>query len=83
MTNPGQRIVIQFKPVAGVEAPTLTELCDRVAEIVNGVLIRRPSPTGRAVFQLPASADVDRLLHEVRKLPFIEYADPDTLDRAQ
>jgi hypothetical protein len=83
VTNPVQRIVIKFKPASGAEARTLAELCDQVAEIVNGVLIRPPSATGRAVFQLKASADLDRLVQEVKKLPFVEYAEPDVLDRAQ
>ena len=80
---PVQRIVVKFSPTGDSAAHTLGELCDTVARIMNATLVRPPSHTGRAVFQVPVSSDLDRLLEDVRKLPSVEYAEPDTIDRAQ
>jgi hypothetical protein len=78
-----ERIVVKFTPASDGVAQTLSELCDVVARILNGSLVRPPSHTGRAVFKVPASSEIDRLLEDVRKLPTVEYAERDAIDRAQ
>jgi len=76
------RIVVQFRPPQE-GAATLRELCDQVAEMIQATLARPPSATGRAVFQLPPASDIGRALDDLRKLPSVEYAEPDVIDRAQ
>jgi hypothetical protein len=76
------RIVVQFRRTQE-GASTVRELCDQVAQMIQATLARPPSATGRAVFQLPTSSDVGRALDDVRKLPSVEYAEPDVIDRAQ
>ena len=78
-----QRIVVKFRPTGDSAAQTLRELCDTVARIMKATLVRAPTHTGRAVFQVPVSSDLDRLIEDVRKLPSVEYAERDTIDRAQ
>jgi hypothetical protein len=76
------RIVVKFS-ATGASSPSLAGLIDQVAALLNGTLVRPPSRTGRAVFEVPASSDVDRLIEDVSRLPSVEYAERDTIDRAQ
>jgi len=80
----GHRIVVQFKPTAeSAGARVVPELCDEIRAITSGTLVRPPTATGRAVFQIPPSSDLDQLMHRVRSLEFVGYVEPDVVDRAQ
>ena len=81
MVRAAQRIIVKFKPTRDV-AYTLQELSDQVAEMLRGTLVRPPSSTGRAVFQVRASSELDRLIEEIQELPSVEYAERDVIDRA-
>jgi hypothetical protein len=81
MVQAAQRIIVKFKPTRDDDAHTLAELCDQVAKISNGTLLRTPSSSGRAVFKVPNSSDIERLIDEVQKLPSVEYAERDVIDR--
>jgi hypothetical protein len=78
--KPGHRLIVKFKPAGG---ETLRELCQQVAQLTEGTLARQPSATGRALFDLPSSANVDHLIELIQRLPSVEYVEPDTVDRAQ
>lgn len=82
MVHDAQRIIVKFKPNREENALTLRELSDQVAEMLNGTLLRPPSSTGRAVFRVRASSDIDRLIEDIQKLPSVEYAERDVIDRA-
>ena len=81
MVHTAQRIIVKFKPTRDDAAYTLRELCDQVSKTSSGTLVRPPSHTGRAVFQVPNSSDIDRLIEEIQKLPSVEYAERDVIDR--
>ena len=81
MAQTVQRIIVKFKPTPDDAAQTLRELCDQVEKMSNGTLVRPPSSTGRAVFRVPAPADIERLIEEIQKLPSVEYAERDVIDR--
>lgn len=84
MAEPADRVIVQLKPISGTgSAPTVSELCDEIAAVTSSTLVRPPSATGRAVFQLAASSDLDRLLEQIRALDYVEYVEPDAIDRAQ
>jgi hypothetical protein len=78
-----ERIVVKFRPTGDTAADSLRELCDQVGRMTNATLVRPPSHSGRAVFQVPVSSDLDHLIEEIRKLPSVEYAEKDAVDRAQ
>jgi hypothetical protein len=82
MVHPAQRIIVKFKPTRDATAHTLRELSDQVAEMLSGTLLRPPSSTGRAVFRVRVSSELDRLIEEIQKLPSVEYAERDVIDRA-
>jgi len=81
MADAAQRIIVKFK-VTPNDAHTFRELCDEVAKITGGSLLRRPSHTGRAVFQVPATSDLAGLIEQIQKLPAVEYAEADVIDRS-
>ncbi len=81
MPNPTQRVIVKFRASPHGSPQTLRELCDQVAQVTHGVLVRQPSATGRAVFEVDAKADLDQLIQEVSKLPSVEYAERDVVDR--
>jgi hypothetical protein len=78
-----ERIVVKFRPTGDNAADSLRELCDQVATMMHATLVRPPSHTGRAVFQVPVSSHLENLIEDVRKLPSVEYAEKDAVDRAQ
>jgi len=82
MTNPTRRIIVKFKSSPELDSRALSELCDKIAGITHGFLVRPPRPIGRAVFQLDASSDLGRLIREIQQLPSVEYAEPDVIDRS-
>jgi hypothetical protein len=73
-----KRIIVKFRSAPG---GSLTELCDKVAEMTHGVLARKPSATGRAVFEVDPASDLDDLIREISGLPAVEYAEPEVVDR--
>ena len=78
--EPSNRLIVQFKPAGG---ETLRELCDQVTQLTHGTLARQPSATGRAIFVIPGSSSVDRMIELIRTLPSVEYVEADTIDQAQ
>jgi hypothetical protein len=82
MAAPAQRLIVKFRPTLGPDSPTIRQLCDRVAAMTGGTLERLPSPTGRAVFRVPASVRLDPLIRQIEQLPSVEYAERDVTDRA-
>jgi hypothetical protein len=76
------RIIVKFRLTPELDSPALLKLCDEVARLTNARLVRPPSASGRAVFQLNATTDAGALLDEVRKLPSVQYAEPETTDHA-
>lgn len=84
MINRGHRIVVKFKPTLSSDsAAALPELCHEIIAITSGTLVRPPTATGRALFQVPPSSDLDQLMEQVRRLHFVEYVERDVIDRAQ
>lgn len=81
MPDPTKRMIVKFRLPPEGSPQTIRELCDQVAKITHGILVRPPSATGRALFELDAKADIDQLIHEVSKLPTVEYAERDVIDR--
>jgi hypothetical protein len=83
-SRPGGRIVVKLRPTAIADSShALRVLCDEIAAITAGRLVRPPTPTGRAVFQLPPGSDVHRMIEQVRRLQSVEYVEPDVIDKAQ
>jgi len=82
MVHAAQRVIVKFKPTRDDTLLTLRELSDQVAKMLNGTLLRPPSSTGRAVFRVRASSELDRLIEDIQKLPSVEYAELDVIDRA-
>jgi hypothetical protein len=80
MSVPQHRLIVKFKPAGG---ETLRELCDQVTQLTQGTLARQPSATGRALFDIPRSSSVDRMIELIQALPSVEYVEPDTIDQAQ
>jgi len=81
MPNPTQRLIVKFRAPSAGSPQTVRDLCDQLAQITHGVLVREPSASGRAVFKVDAKADLDQLIQEVSKLPSVEYAERDVIDR--
>lgn len=76
-----KRIIVKFRTPPTGSSQTLKELCNKVAEITHGVLVRAPSATGRAVFELDPTSDLDHFIRDISSLPSVEYAEPDVIDR--
>ena len=81
MQNRTQRLIVKFRAPSAGSPQTVGEACDQMARITQGVLVRQPSATGRAVFAVDAKIDLGRLIQELSKLPSVEYAEPDVIDR--
>jgi hypothetical protein len=73
------RVIVKFKPPA--DNGTLEAFCKRVAQVTGGTLVRPPGATGRAVFAVETSSNLEALIQEIESLPFVEYAEPDVVDR--
>jgi hypothetical protein len=80
MAIAARRIIVQFRPVEGTSL-TLEQLCQRVASMATATLVRPPTATGRAVFMVETPSNLDALIEEIERLPFVEYAEPDVVDR--
>jgi hypothetical protein len=81
MMSRDPRIVVQFRRFSDADPETPEQLCERVVQITGGTLVRPPSATGRAVFQVKSSSNLDDLIEEIRRLPSVEYAELDVTDR--
>ncbi len=81
MPNPTQRFIVKFHASTQSSPQTIQELCDQITQIRHVVLVRHPSVTGRAVFEVDAEADFDHIIQEVSKFPSVEYAERDVIDR--
>jgi Fervidolysin N-terminal prodomain len=76
------RIIVKFKPIPRDSTATLDGLCEQVLALIPGARLVRPvSRSGRAVFQLEPTADVDALIGRLSRLDSIDYAEPDLVDR--
>ena len=74
------RIIVKFR--TALDAPERQRLCDEIARMANARLVRLPSASGRAVFQIAAGSTVGALLDEIRKLPSVEYVEPEITDHS-
>ena len=81
MSRSTRRLIVKFNPSEIGASQTLQDLCDQVAEMTHGSLVRPPSGTGRAVFEVDPELDMDQLVRQVSALPAVEYAEPDAVDR--
>ena len=81
MSRATQRVIVKFRASPYGSPQALRELCDQVAQITHGVLVRQPSATGRAVFEVDPKADLDQIIQEISNLPSVEYAERDVIDR--
>jgi hypothetical protein len=81
MTHYTKRIIVKFRPHLEGSTRTSKELCDDIVEITGGVLVRPPSATGRAVFEVGSTLDFDDLIQKISALPSVEYAEPDVIDQ--
>jgi hypothetical protein len=82
MASPAKRVIVKFKMTPELSANALGQLCDAVARVTNGRLVRPPSATGRAVFQMDSASDLNHLMAEIRKWPSVQYVEPDVIDRS-
>ena len=80
MSNAAMRVIVKFRipPESGAEA--LPQLCDAVTQRTGARLVRPPSPTGRAIFQVDPESDVISLIEHIRQLPSVEYVERDVID---
>lgn len=79
------RIIVKLKPPEGQEGiASFEDLYAGVAEAVpGGDLVQAPSPTGRVVLSVDASADIPALAQELSSRDDVEWAEPDVVDSAQ
>ena len=82
MADLSGRIIVKFQLTPKLTAEALAGLCETVARRINGRLVRGPSATGRAVFQIHPADDIDRLLREIGDMPAVQYAEVDSSDRS-
>ena len=83
MDNQSKRIIVKFKPIPRGSSATLDGLCQQVLALIPGSRLVRPvSRSGRAVFQLGPTADVDASIGQLSRLDSIDYAEPDVVDRS-
>jgi hypothetical protein len=83
MSEHVNRIVVKFEPIPQGSDASLEGLIEEIRAVIpNGVLIRPPSASGRAVFSVDPTIDVVQLANELSQHEGIEYAEPDIVDSA-
>lgn len=81
MSDDVSRIIVKFRVTPEVDSHALRQLCDDVVRRWNAQLVRPPSATGRALFQVNANSDIGAVIDEIRKLPSVLYVEPEITDR--
>lgn len=76
------RIIVKFRTAPELDAKALQRLCDEIARLANASLVRPPSASGRAVFQVAAQSTAGALLDEIRRLPFVQYVEREVTDHS-
>ena len=72
------------KPGTADAPRTLEDVArDVCAALPGGRLVRGPGATGRAVFSVEAQTDLGRLADEVSRRADVDWAETDSIDRAQ
>jgi hypothetical protein len=82
MSNAATRVVVKFKVTPDLDGDGLRRICDLITERTNARLVRPPSRTGRALFQIDDASDLTSVLEQVRTLPSVEYVEPDIIDHS-
>ena len=76
------RVIVKFKVTPDLDADGLRRLCDMVTQRTRARLVRPPSHTGRALFQIDGSSELTSIFEQLRALPSVEYVEPDIIDRS-
>ena len=75
------RLVVKFSKLVRESKTELVHQCELVQnQLPGGNLVRPPTRSGRAVFDVESSANLSELAEKISQLDGIEYAEPDSLD---
>lgn len=77
------RIIVKFTESARKSQSSLDEHCKQIRnKIPGGHLVRPPSKSGRAVFNVDASVNLKKLADRISESDSVDYAEPDGTDFA-
>ena len=75
------RIIVKFNESVRNSENELEDQCKQIRDqLPGGNLVRPPSKSGRAVFDVESSADLSELAEKISALDCVEYAEPDVVD---